>query len=53
MVESLTREILELREEIRDLKQQRDNAQNEILLLKQVSLFYKHKDDQEERLIAN
>jgi hypothetical protein len=53
IVEGLTREILDLRGEILVLKEQRDNAHKEILIVKQVSMFYKHKDDEEERAILN
>lgn len=53
IVEGLTREILDLRGEILTLKEQRDNACKEVLILKQVSMFYKHKDDEEERAITN
>lgn len=53
VVEGLTREIMELREEIHSVKEERDKAMKEILILKQVSMFYKHRDDEEERMIAN
>ena len=35
------------------MTEERDEAQREILLLKQISLFYKHKDQSEEKAIAN
>ncbi len=47
MIEGMTSEIITLRDELNSVKDQRDNALQEVLILKQVSTFYKQKDEQE------
>ena len=46
-------EVRALREELEDCRESRDTALKEILILKQVSSYYKNKDDQESRDIEN
>ena len=53
VVEGLTREILALREEMVVVREERDRAKEEVLVLKQISKFYKHRDEEEERMIVN
>ncbi len=50
---SITSEVKELRREIQRCIEQRDIALKEILILKQVSTYYKNKDDQEAKEIEN
>ena len=46
-------EVRALREELEECRESRDTALKEILILKQVSSYYKNKDDQESRDIEN
>ena len=52
-VEGLSYELQQLRLELRSAREERDTANKEVLLLKQVSMYFKHKDETEERAIAN
>ncbi len=53
MIEGMTSEIITLRDELNSVKDQRDNALQEVLILKQVSTFYKQKDEQEAKDIED
>ena len=51
--EGLFQEIQSLRDELALCKEERDTALREVLLLKQVSLFYKERDLGEQRAVQN
>jgi len=52
-VEGLTAEMQHLREELHTARDERDTALKEALLLKQVSLYFKHKDDAEAKAVQD
>jgi regulator of replication initiation timing len=52
-LEGMAQEIESLRAEVTSMRDQRDNALKEVLILKQVSQFYKHRDEAEQRDIEN
>lgn len=52
-VEGLTAEMQQLREELLTARDERDTALKEALLLKQVSLYFKHKDDAESKAVQD